>query len=62
MTEAFQSFASFQVTKRGSANPPLLESTCDSKVDVAGDLTRGRYLHDSFTGSTNLQPPEAAFV
>ena len=30
------------------ANPPFHESTCDSDFDETSDLTRGRYLHDSF--------------
>ena len=33
--------------KMMSANPPFLESACDSGFDVLGNLTRGRYLHDS---------------
>ena len=42
------SFVPLQGTNRGSANPPFHESTCDSDFDETSDLTRGRYLHDSF--------------
>ena len=42
----FRSFASRLVAKRGSASPLLLKIS--SSFHVAGDLTRGRYLHDSF--------------